>query len=64
VPACLAAWFFRPLMPGLMGFAAGAMIFLIVLDLIPEALETDKPMHIAWAFVFGFCAMLVIQAAL
>jgi len=64
VPAVLLAWFFRPLMPFLMGFAAGAMIFLVILELIPEALETDTHAHIAWAFMLGFALMLLIQVAL
>ncbi len=64
VPAVLLAWFFQPLMPALMGFAAGAMIFLVVLELIPEALETESPAAIAWAFTLGFCGMLLIQVVL
>lgn len=64
IPAVLLAWFFAPLMPVLMGFAAGAMIFLVVLELIPEALETASPMRIAWAFLLGFCGMMLIQVVL
>ena len=64
IPAVLLAWFFRPIMPGLMGFAAGAMIFLVVLELIPEALEEEKPAKIAWAFLAGFCGMLLVQVVL
>jgi zinc transporter ZupT len=64
IPAVLLAWFFTPLMPGLMGFAAGAMIFLVVLELIPEALATERPGRIAWAFTLGFCLMLLIQVLL
>ena len=64
LPAALAAWFFQPLMPILMGFAAGAMIFLIVLELIPEALESESAQHIAWAFMLGFCVMLMVQVIL
>ncbi|MEQ9454898.1 MAG: ZIP family metal transporter [Phycisphaeraceae bacterium] len=64
IPAVLLAWFFQPLMPLLMGFAAGAMIFLIVLELIPHALEEEKPTPIAWAFTLGFCAMLLVQVVL
>ncbi|MEM7681790.1 MAG: ZIP family metal transporter [Planctomycetota bacterium] len=60
-PAVLLAWFFQPLMPALMGFAAGAMIFLILQELIPEALETDRPRTIAWATTIGFCCMLLLQ---
>ena len=64
IPAVLLAWFFTPLMPVLMGFAAGAMIFLVVLELIPEALETESPKRIAWAFIVGFCLMLAVQVVL
>ncbi len=64
VPAVLLAWFFTPLMPVLMGFAAGAMIFLVILELIPEALETESPKRIAWAFTLGFCLMLMVQVVL
>ena len=64
VPACLLAWFFQPLMPYLMGFAAGAMIFLVVLELIPNALDTETPRIIAWSFTLGFCLMILIQVVL
>lgn len=64
VPAVLLAWFFQPLMPLLMGFAAGAMIFLVILELIPEALHTASPAKIAWAFVSGFCLMMLVQVVL
>ena len=64
IPAVLLAWFFRPIMPGLMGFAAGAMIFLVLLELIPEALGEEKPAKIAWAFLAGFGGMLLVQVIL
>lgn len=64
VPAVLLAWFFQPMMPLLMGFAAGAMIFLVVLELIPEALECESPGRTAWAFTLGFCGMLLVQVLL
>jgi zinc transporter ZupT len=64
IPAVLVSWIFTPIMPILMGFAAGAMIFLIVLELIPEALEEETPRRIAWAVMLGFCTMLLVQVAL
>lgn len=63
-PASLAAWFFNPIMPILMGFAAGAMIFLILLEIVPEALEGATRVKIAWFFTIGFCMMLLIQVIL
>jgi ZIP family zinc transporter len=64
VPAAYVSWLFQPLMPVLMGFAAGAMIFLVILELIPEALHTSSPIKVAWAFTLGFCAMVLVQVLL
>lgn len=64
IPAVLLAWLVKPMMPGMMAFAAGAMIFLIVLELIPEALETESPTRIGWGFMFGFAGMLLLQVLL
>ena len=64
IPAVLASWFFRPLLPLLLGFAAGAMIFLVLLELIPQALSSETPVRIAWAFTLGFCLMLLVQVIL
>jgi len=64
MPAAYVSWLFQPIMPILMGFAAGAMIFLVILELIPEALHTSSPIRVAWAFSIGFCAMILIQVLL
>lgn len=64
VPAAYVAWLFQPIMPVLMGFAAGAMIFLVILELIPEALHTASPIRVAWAFTLGFSAMVLVQVLL
>jgi|SRR6185503_2632661 len=64
VPAAYVSWLFQPIMPVLMGFAAGAMIFLVILELIPEALHTSSPIKVAWAFTLGFCAMILVQVLL
>jgi len=64
VPASYVSWLFQPIMPVLMGFAAGAMIFLVILELIPEALHKSSPIRVSWAFLFGFCAMILVQVLL
>jgi ZIP family zinc transporter len=51
-------------MPVLMGFAAGAMIYLVLLELIPQALEDVSPPKLAWAFTIGFCGMILVQVLL
>lgn len=64
VPAALLVWLFEPLMIPLLGVAAGAMIFLVVREMIPDALETRSPTQTAWSFIAGFSFMILIQAAL
>lgn len=64
VPAAYLSWLFQPIMPILMGFAAGAMIFLVILELIPEALHSVSPVKVSWAFTIGFSAMILVQVLL
>ncbi|MCB9464231.1 MAG: ZIP family metal transporter [Candidatus Eisenbacteria bacterium] len=64
VPATLLVWFFRPLMLPLFGFAAGAMMYLVIVEMIPESLEEEKPTQVAWAFMGGFTAMVLVQVVL
>lgn len=64
VPASIVAWLFQPIITLLMGFAAGAMIFLVLMELLPDALSKEKPVAIAWAFTTGFCLMLLVQVVL
>lgn len=64
VPASLLVWFFRPLMLPLFGFAAGAMMYLVIVEMIPESLEEEKPTQVAWAFMTGFAAMVLVQVVL
>lgn len=64
IPAVYLSWFFQPLMPVLMGFAAGAMIFLVILEMIPNALKQESPNKIAWVFIYGFCCMILLQVVL
>ena len=64
VPASLMVWLFKPLMLPMLGFAAGAMIYLVVVELIPDALETRSASQTAWAFMIGFGLMILVQAAL
>lgn len=48
----------------LVGILAGAMIFLVVLELIPHALDTERPPIIAWSFLVGFFLMILVQVVL
>jgi ZIP family zinc transporter len=64
VPAALLVWVFEPLMVPLLGFAAGAMLFLVIMEIIPDALEDRKPVEIAWAFIIGFTLMIFVQVVI
>lgn len=59
-PAALLAWLFEPLLAVGLGFAGGAMIYLVISDLIPEALEEGGHTLTAWGVMIGLCSMLLI----
>lgn len=60
-PAALLAWFFEPLLPIGLGFAGGAMIYLVMIELIPEALEESGKTLTAWGVMLGLSTMLLIS---
>lgn len=64
VPSALLAWFFEPLLPIGLGFAGGAMIYLVVSELIPDALEEGGHHLTAWGVMIGLCLMLFITTLL
>jgi len=64
VPSALLAWFFEPLLPIGLGFAGGAMIYLTVAELIPDALEECGRSSTAWGVMIGLCGMLLITTLL
>ena len=64
VPSALLAWFFEPLLPIGLGFAGGAMIYLTISELIPDALEHGGKSLTAWGVMVGLCGMLLITTLL
>lgn len=62
VPAFLAVVAFRPILPYAFGFAAGAMIFLVMSEMIPESRANEmQRLSSALAGMGGFLAMMVLQ---
>ena len=59
VPAFLFVEEFSAFLPIGLGFAAGAMIWLVAVDLVPEALEASKPFAVACTVTASAAAMLV-----
>jgi zinc transporter, ZIP family len=64
VPSSLLVWLFEPLMLPFLGFAAGAMMYLVLIELIPEALEKHGRAETAWLFLGGFGLMALVQVGL
>ena len=59
-----AVTFFTPLLPYALSFAAGAMIFVVVEEVIPET-QRDKYTDIATlGFILGFIVMMTLDVAL
>lgn len=52
------------LQPWLLAFAAGAMIFVVAEDLIPDAKMEENPHLGTWGFMAGFAVMMVLDVAL
>lgn len=64
VPAFLLTSLFRPLVAPSLGFAGGAMIFLVVSELIPDSLACCSKTETAWGVTVGLIGMLGFTAAL
>ena len=60
----LAAGFITPALPTLLSFAAGAMLFVVVEELVPE-LMGDRSSHLGTVFfALGFSVMMALDVAL
>lgn len=54
----------RPLLPYAMGFAAGAMLYVISDEIIPETHRHGRERLATWGFLAGAVVMLVLDVAL
>ena len=64
VPAFLFVERFQALLPAALGFAAGAMIWMVVHELLPEALEQGPRRAVVLDIVVSFALMLALQLRL
>lgn len=60
----LLAAYVQPILPYLLSFSAGAMIYVVVEELIPEASEGEHSNIGTIAFALGFVLMMVLDVAL
>lgn len=58
------ATYISSLQPWLLAFAAGAMLFVVAEDLLPDAKIEENPHLGTWGFMFGFALMMVLDVAL
>ena len=64
VLGAFAVTFFSPLLPYALSFAAGAMIFVVIEEVIPEA-QQDRYTDLAtMGFILGFIIMMPLEVAL
>lgn len=52
------------LQPWMLSFAAGAMIFVVVEDLVPDAKLSENPHLGTWGFIIGFIIMMILDLSL
>ena len=60
----IAAGFVIPMLPYLLAFAAGAMLYVVVEELIPEMMEGKHSNAAVISFAFGFTLMMALDVAL
>ena len=53
-----------PVMPYLLAFSAGSMIFVVAHEIVPEAKDQSGSYIGSWGFVLGFVLMMVMDVAL
>lgn len=53
-----------PVMPYLLSFAAGAMLYVVIEELVPEMAEGEHSNKGTIAFMVGFCLMMVLDVVL
>lgn len=61
VPAFLFVSSFQPFLPVGLGLAAGAMIWMVFSDLVPDALENAKKQHVATIATVSIVLMMLFQ---
>jgi ZIP family zinc transporter len=64
VIGAIAVVFFTPLLPYALAFAAGAMIFVVVEEVIPETQLENNTDIATLGFVFGFIVMMILDVGL
>ena len=49
------------LLPWLLSFSGGAMIYITIEELIPSSKNKGRPLLGVWSFIIGFCLMIILE---
>jgi ZIP family zinc transporter len=64
VVGAMAVLWMQPILPYALAFAAGAMIYVVVEEVIPETQQADNTDLATLGFIGGFIVMMVLDVAL
>ncbi len=64
VLGCLLAVYVQSLLPFLLAFAAGAMVVVVIAELVPESQRSLRPAWMAMTTMAGFTVMMILDVAL
>lgn len=64
VVGALAVGFFTPVLPYALAFAAGAMVFVVIEEVVPETQQGDNSDLATLGFIAGFIVMMMLDVAL
>ena len=64
VLGCLLAVHVRSILPFALAFAAGAMVVVVIAELVPESRRSSRPALMTLATLLGFTVMMILDVAL
>ena len=64
VIGALAVIFIQPILPYALGFAAGAMLFVVIEELIPSSQQAGNTDIATIGTIIGFCVMMILDVSL
>ncbi len=63
VLGAMAVGVMQAVLPYALGFAAGAMVYVVVDDIVPEAHSSANATLASWGVIVGFCCMMAMDVA-
>ena len=54
----------KPILPYLLSFAAGAMVYVVIEELVPAMYKNEKSVYGTMGYTFGFILMMILDIVL